>query len=298
VISAIGIFLRRLDMMTRFHGVAWLTAAVALAAFGCGGGDDGAGADAGGSDGGDTETNDSDSSGADAGTPDAGTPDAGDADPAIAFSNVAAYDGVAGDLLVQIDATDDVGVALVELLVDGAIAGSTSAPPFELSWDTTASADGIVSLVARATDTAGNTAEATIPVVVINAGTEVAFTDGATGEISVPESYDGTTEIDKKRHWTTDADGATRVIGIAFFTPAEGQAPWAVDLMMGPGYCPEDGTVLKSMSVDEVTAEPVVLDSTAEGYTADTQIFFHLGPANPYEHLGESLPFQLKAFAF
>jgi len=41
-----------------------------------------------------------------------------------------------------------------------------------------------------------------------------------------------------------------------------------------------------------------VFDSTAEGYTADTQIFFHIGPTNPTEHLGESLPYELKAFAF
>jgi hypothetical protein len=138
-------------------------------------------------------------------------------------------------------------------------------------------------------------------VVVINGGAEVAFDEGPTGTINIPAEWDGNTElIDQKYHWTSPAEGAARVIGVVTFTPAEGQAEWTMGLDMGTGWCPDSGETLDSMIVYGVTAEPVVFDSAdvEGGYPASTQIFFHMRPGNPTDHLGESLPFELKAFHF
>jgi hypothetical protein len=253
----------------------WMTvAALALAPLGCA--DDGDDADDGGT-------------GADV------------AAPTVAMDNVVAYQGVQGAFGVEVTAEDDVAVAQVDLLVDGAVAATSTAAPFTVTWDTTATADGIVGVAARATDASGKTAEtAPVAVVVINGGVEVTFNEGATGTIAIPADYAGNTElIDQKYHWTTDADGAPRVLAIAVFTPAEGQAEWLLSLSMGTGFCPDDGVTLDSMPVYDTGSVPVVFDSTVDGgYPGAAQIFFHIGTANPMEHLGESLPFELKAFAF
>jgi hypothetical protein len=219
--------------------------------------------------------------------------------PTIALGNVAAYQGVSGAFAVEVTAADDVGVTLVELLVDGAVAASSTAAPFTVTWDTTAAADGIVTIAARASDASGKTAETpAFAVVVINGGAEVSFTDGETGQISIPAAYDGTQEIDVRRHWTA-ANAAARVLLIVSFTPAEGQADWNVGLKMGAGYCPDDGTTYDSTIVYGVTAEPVVFDSVPDAaYPGSTQLFLHFATSNPTEHLGESLPFALKAFSF
>lgn len=230
---------------------------------------------------------------------DAGEEIADLAAPTVTIDNVTAYQGVAGALAVEVTAGDDVGVALVELLVDGVVAASSDSAPFALSWDTTAAADGVVAIAARASDASGKAGEsAPIAVVVINGGAEAAITDGATGALSIPAGYDGTQEVDVRRHWIGET-AAARVVAIVIFAPEEGQAEWTVGLDMGSGFCPDDGVTLDSMIVYGATAEPVVWDSTPEtGFPASTQLFFHMAPGNPAEHLGESLPFSLRVFYF
>jgi len=75
---------------------------------------------------------------------------------------------VAGDVVrtVTADVADSVGVATVEILLDGAVLGQTlTAPPYAAAWDTRLSADGEHTISVRATDTSGNTAESATIVV-------------------------------------------------------------------------------------------------------------------------------------
>lgn len=77
--------------------------------------------------------------------------------PAVAVVSPAGGSTVAGTQVVGVSAQDNVGVARIELYVDNQWVGvSTVGPSYEFSWDTTTVADGNVSLVAYAYDSAGN----------------------------------------------------------------------------------------------------------------------------------------------
>ncbi|MFN2470719.1 MAG: Ig-like domain-containing protein, partial [Gaiellaceae bacterium] len=77
---------------------------------------------------------------------------------------------VSGMVSATATATDNVGVAQVEFLVNGVVRATDVAAPYDFSWDTTGLADGSATLSARATDTAGNVgSSATLAVTVDNA---------------------------------------------------------------------------------------------------------------------------------
>jgi glucose/arabinose dehydrogenase/chitodextrinase len=64
---------------------------------------------------------------------------------------------VSGAVVVNANAGDDVGVAGVQFLLDGAALGDEdTAAPFSVSWDTTTTTNGAHHLTARARDAAGN----------------------------------------------------------------------------------------------------------------------------------------------
>jgi hypothetical protein len=89
--------------------------------------------------------------------------------PSVQFTNPAAGAVVSGTTLLQADASDDVGVAGVQFLVDGTNVGAedTSAP-YSLSWNTTTLANGTHGVTARARDAAGNVTVQSIDVTVTN----------------------------------------------------------------------------------------------------------------------------------
>lgn len=78
--------------------------------------------------------------------------------PSVAITAPAAGATVSGSVAVAVNATDDVGVTRVDVLVDGAVAGSDTTAPYSVAVDTTALADGNHALSARAIDAANNTA--------------------------------------------------------------------------------------------------------------------------------------------
>jgi methionine-rich copper-binding protein CopC len=77
--------------------------------------------------------------------------------PAVSITSPADGATVGGSVAVEIDA--DADAVRVDLLVDGDVTGSDSNAPFQILWDTTASADGAHTLVARAVDAADNEGE-------------------------------------------------------------------------------------------------------------------------------------------
>ncbi len=64
--------------------------------------------------------------------------------------------GTDGVITLSATASDDRGVSNVEFLIDGVLAGSDATAPYGLAYDSAALANGSHSLVARATDAAGN----------------------------------------------------------------------------------------------------------------------------------------------
>ncbi|MDP3543605.1 MAG: Ig-like domain-containing protein [Elusimicrobiota bacterium] len=79
--------------------------------------------------------------------------------PVVSLTAPAAGAKVSGTVNVTASASDNVGVASVQLKLDGANLGpALTAAPYAYAWNTTGSPDGAHSLTAVATDAAGNSA--------------------------------------------------------------------------------------------------------------------------------------------
>lgn len=114
--------------------------------------------------------------------------------PSVAFAAPVASSTVSGLASVSVNATDNVGVARVELRANGLLVASDTAAPFSFSWDTTKVASGMVALEAKAYDAANNAATALLSVNVAN----VVDSQAPTVKISNPAagtSVSGTVSI-------------------------------------------------------------------------------------------------------
>jgi len=82
--------------------------------------------------------------------------------PTVSMTGPADGATVSNTITVSATASDNVGVAGVQLLLDGAPLGAEDlSAPYAISWDTTTAANGPHTLSARARDAANNTATAT-----------------------------------------------------------------------------------------------------------------------------------------
>jgi peptidoglycan/xylan/chitin deacetylase (PgdA/CDA1 family) len=76
---------------------------------------------------------------------------------------------VSGTVAVTANASDNVAVDHVDLLVDGSSVATTTTSPYSFNWNSTSVGDGTHSLAARAVDSAGNTTtSSSVSVVVAN----------------------------------------------------------------------------------------------------------------------------------
>jgi hypothetical protein len=225
--------------------------------------------------------------------------------PTVAFSTLTDYAGAVGSIVVDIAATDDVGVNLVDLV---AIAGdgtetvlATAAAPFNmLVWDSTALPDGIGTIKLRAGDAAGNFGESpTQHIVVANALGEVSYLDGNTGDIVIPAGWTSTSgiEIDVKHHWNSPA-GLQKFIAVLTFQKAAEQTDWTLYLSMGTNICPHDGETFTADNMNPQTTSPYVITVTEPtGYETGLR-FVHVAPLMAEEHVGQTLPYQIHVYAF
>jgi thermitase len=88
--------------------------------------------------------------------------------PKVAITAPASGSSVTGTIKVTADASDDTGVVNTELYVDGALIAADTAAPYEFSWNSALSSDGVHTLDVLAADAAGNVAHATVTVTVAN----------------------------------------------------------------------------------------------------------------------------------
>jgi hypothetical protein len=97
--------------------------------------------------------------------------------PAVNITSPANGANVTNTVSVAANATDDVGVASVQFMLDGSPLGSpVTAAPFSVAWDTATAVAGNHVLQARATDFAGN--GATSAAVAVSVGTPTGSTAG------------------------------------------------------------------------------------------------------------------------
>ena len=88
--------------------------------------------------------------------------------PVVSFTSPGSAATVSRTISVAVSATDNRGVTAVNLSVDGTVIGTDNAGPYSFQWNTIGWADGSHTLTATALDAAGNSATATIPVIVSN----------------------------------------------------------------------------------------------------------------------------------
>jgi subtilisin family serine protease len=79
--------------------------------------------------------------------------------PAVAIDSPAGGATLSGLATVDVCASDNVGVARVELRVNGGLIATDTTAPYSFSWDTSQLVDGMANLSAQACDSAGNCRE-------------------------------------------------------------------------------------------------------------------------------------------
>ena len=98
-----------------------------------------------------------------------GSPGGDSQAPSVSLGAPVAGATVSGSVSVWATASDNVGVAKVDLLVDGSVVGTDSTYPYAWGWSSTSVAEGSHSLQARAIDAAGNIGwSSSVPVMVAN----------------------------------------------------------------------------------------------------------------------------------
>jgi subtilisin family serine protease len=116
---------------------------------------------------------------------------------------------VAGTVAVAVSASDNMGVARVELRANGTAIATDSASPYQFAWDSTGSANSSVTLTAVAFDAAGNSATSA-PVTVNVSNTSTGDTTAPTVSIASPTggTVTGTVTVSIN---ASDNIGVTRV---------------------------------------------------------------------------------------
>lgn len=121
--------------------------------------------------------------------------------PKASITSPSASTTVSGAVAVAVAATDNVGVAKVELYVNGTLSSSVTASPYAFKLDTSKLANGSATLTAIAYDKAGNKASSSpVAVTVSNTtstttsgGTSTTGTTGTTGTITGTTTTTSTT---------------------------------------------------------------------------------------------------------
>ena len=96
------------------------------------------------------------------------TPGPVDNPPSVSITNPLNGATVIGTINVTANAVDDAGVNRVEFFVDDVLAGSDTAAPYEVSWNSTAVADGPHTIKAAAFDTKSQSSSHSVNVLVDN----------------------------------------------------------------------------------------------------------------------------------
>ena len=157
--------------------------------------------------------------------------------PAVSITAPADGATVSGNVTVSASATDAVGVAKVELLVDGRLLDTDTTAPYAASWDTAAAANGTHTLLARAYDAAGNVGRSAEVVVTVTGGVE----DTTAPTVNLTNPVNGATVGGTVTLTATAADdfGVTRVeffvdgVSLGTGTPSMTAGPWQLQWNTG-----------------------------------------------------------------
>jgi hypothetical protein len=140
--------------------------------------------------------------------------------PTVAITAPATGSTVSGtSTTIAIDATDNVAVTGVKLMLDGTIVGAElTAAPYTFVWDTTTATNGTHALTAEARDAAGNIGTSTAVTVAVNNATTTQDTTAPTVAITSPA--DGAV-ITGENTVTVSATDNVGVVGVTLLFDGE-----------------------------------------------------------------------------
>jgi subtilisin family serine protease len=104
--------------------------------------------------------------------------------PTTSIAAPANGSSVSGTVNVQVNASDNVGVARVELHVDGALRGTDTTAPYAIPWNTTGVTNGSHTAFSRAFDAAGNSGQSSTFTYNVNNGCCTACAPPAPSQLS------------------------------------------------------------------------------------------------------------------
>jgi hypothetical protein len=139
--------------------------------------------------------------------------------PVVNITSIQGGALVSGGITVGVSATDEGGVVLVELYVDGVLLDEDITSPYAFFWDTTAYANGTYELVAVAYDTAGNLGQSEVIVSVDNK----IFKDTKAPAVTITSHEDGAF-IDKLETILASASDDSGISRMELFLDNELQA--------------------------------------------------------------------------
>jgi hypothetical protein len=146
--------------------------------------------------------------------------------PLASIAAPLANSSVSGPVGVSVNASDNVGVARVDLVINGTVVATDTAAPYSFSWDSTGVANGMASVVAVAYDAAGNAGQsAAVAINVANSVTTVSK-DTTPPAVAIGNPVAGTVSgnvsVSVNASDNAGAAGITTVIAIDGQTKAQG----------------------------------------------------------------------------
>lgn len=210
------------------------------------------------------------------------------------FVKTIPYTVLKGSVNLEVDAYDESGVTKVELFVGNqtksVVTSKTS--PFTLKWDTSKIPDGLVSIFLRETNSKKKTIDSKpIPVIILNTGKEVQFTNGNTGNLEVPLSG----EFSSAKHYWENSAGFKRIITVVEWQYQANQQTLPFELTIGNGRCPMLGNLYGDPAKGLIS--PLNLDISAPNYTFQTgKHFVKLKVEDFFRRKGEKFPYTIKAY--
>jgi thermitase len=128
--------------------------------------------------------------------------------PSVAITAPTGGASVSGLTAVSVNASDNVGVSRVELLVNGTLLATDATSPYQFTWDTSTVASGMVNLVAKAFDAAGNSQSSTTVAVSVGIAAD---TTAPVVSITNPGAGVKVTGVVKVSMQASDNNGATGI---------------------------------------------------------------------------------------
>lgn len=192
--------------------------------------------------------------------------------PTVQITSPANNSTISGTVDIDINASDNKGVAKVEVYIDGTLAGETTSPPWGFIWDTTLEYDDDYTLQAKAYDTSNNLGTSDIVNVTIQNSAPELYVSTSTMDFGTTQTVDYfyiyndgegvlNWEITDNQNWITvsptsgsdDGDRSTITVTVDRGSLSVGSYQGTISITSNGG----SATVSVQMEVEE--GEPFVL---------------------------------------